>query len=479
MKFNHKYLALLATSVLTLGFVSSPAVAAEKQAPPVGSEPRGFDLPEIETYSLRNGVDVTLIPYGTVPKTAIRVVVRAGNLNDGEQTYIADLTAEMMQEGADGQSASDVAKLAASMGGNLNLGVGLDRTFATIDVLSDSADEAIALLADVLQRPTLPEAEFEKRKANMMRNLSVRRSQPQAQASEAFNAILYPDHPYGTPTPENELVEGFTLDDVKAFHEANFGAERTTIYVVGQFNRRTIKRAIRKEFGRWKKGEEALSLPSQPNAEPNIVLIDRPGAPQSTIRLGKRVPALSSELDLAAANTLLGGYFSSRITRNIREDKGYTYSPSSRVSTNYKAANWQQNADVTSEATGPALAEILKEIRLMQDEAPSEKELQGIKNYMNGIFVLQLASRGGMANQLSFVDFHELGTDYLESYVDNVQALSASDLQQAVQTHLPIDDMSLVVVGPLDLVRSQLETLPEFAERLGSAPEASEASDSE
>ncbi len=448
--------------------VTSPlgSIAQEKEQPPVGSEPRGFELPAIETYSLRNGVDVTLVPFGRVPKTTIRVEVRAGNLNDGEKTWIADLTSDMMQEGAGGRSPSEMAKLASSMGGNLNLGVGLDRTFATMDVLSDSATDAVGLLADVLQRPNFPQSEFDKRKTNMLRNLSVSRSQPQTQAQEAFDKILYPDHPYGTGMPEDNVVQAFTLDDVKTFHAANFGGQRTSVYVVGQFDRRAMKRAIKKAFGKWEKGPAQLDLVSPVNTEPSIILIDRPGAPQSTLRLGKRVPALDGSVDFAAANTLLGGYFSSRITRNIREDKGYTYSPSSQISTNYQVANWQQNADVTSEATGASLIEIVKEIRLMQNEAPSDKELQGIKNYMNGIFVIQLASRGGMAGRLSFVDFNELGAEYLENYVSKVQALEVSDIQNAAKIHLPVDAMSLVVVGPLDSVRDQLETVPEFADRL-------------
>lgn len=457
--------SIAAASLLcAVGFV--PAAAQEKEPPPAGGEPRDFSLPKIESYALRNGVKVTLVPYGRVPKATVRAVVRAGNLNDDGQTWIADFTAAMMEEGAGGKSAAEIATLAAGMGGDFNLGVGLDQTFAVMDVLSDSAPDAAELIADVLQHPNFPESELEKVRADLIRNVSIARTQAQAQAGEAFAAIIYPDHPYGDTLPDDGQLEGYTLDDVKAFHAANFGGARTHVYVVGQFDRRKMRRAIRNAFGKWEEGPAPLKLSSEPNEGTSVVLIDRPGAPQSTIRLGKRVPAIDGSVDLAAANTLLGGYFSSRITRNIREDKGYTYSPGSQVALRYKAANWQQNADITSEATGLALVEILKEIRRMQDEPISDAELQGIKNYMNGIFVLQLASRGGMANRLSFVNLHELGTEYLESYVGKVQALTKADFQNATKTHLPIDEMSLVVVGPLDSVRGQLEALPDFADRL-------------
>ena len=456
--------ALVAASVCLLAI--SPVQALEKEEPPVGSEPKGFELPKIEKYNLRNGVEVTLVPYGRVPKATVRAVVRSGNLNDGDKTWIADLTTEMMQEGANGQSSAELAVVAAGMGGNLNIGAGADRTFALIDVLSERAPDAVGLLADVLQRPNFPEGELQRVKENLIRNVSVARTRPQSIANQSFRAILYPDHPYGRTLPQDGQIEAYTLDDVKAYHGENFGGARTSIYVVGNFDRRKVKREIKKAFGKWEKGNPPLDLPSSANQEPSIVLVDRAGAPQSTIRLGKRVPALDGTQALEAADTLLGGYFSSRITRNIREDKGYTYSPRSFVSNFYKAANWEQDADISSEATGPALAEIFKEIQTLQNEAPTEDELQGIKNYMNGIFVIQLASRGGMANQLSFVDLHGLGTEYLENFVNEIQGLSADDLKNAAKTHLEIDDMSLVVVGPLDSVRGQLEALPEIADRL-------------
>ena len=444
----------------------APAFAQDKETPPPGSAPRDFALPEIETYTLKNGVKVTLVPWGRSPKAVVRAVVRVGNLNDGDKPFIADLAADMMQEGSDGKTAAAIAEEASALGGDLEVGVGLDQTFAQMDVLAASAPEAIALLAGALQRPTFPEAEFGKVRQNVLRNVSIAASQPGQISSNAFYGALYPDHPYGVVIPDAEKLGAITLDEVKAFHAANFGGARTHIFVVGQFDARKVKRAINAEFGKWAKGPAPLSLPVEGGDAAVVRLIDRPGAVQSTIRLGKRVPPIDGSVELEAADTLLGGYFSSRITRNIREDKGYTYSPTSFVNANYKAANWQQNADITSEATGPAIAEIIKEIRRLQTEAPSAEETQGIKNYMNGLFVIGLASRGGMAGQLAFLDLHELGVDYLESYVGKVAALTPGALQAAAATHLPVDELSLVVVGDLKTVRKQLEALPDFKDRL-------------
>ncbi len=465
-----KKLFTLAAAVLVGLSPFAPAMAQEREAPPAGSEPRGFNLPEIETYALGNGVKVSLVPFGRVPKAFVLSTVQVGNLNDGDTPWISDLTADMLSEGAGGKSASELALAAALMGGDLNVGVGLDQTTVSMDVLSDSVSDAVALIADVLQRPDFPEAEFARVQQNLLRNISISKTQPGAMAQRAFTQMIYPDHPYARAnSPEESDFAAITLDDAKAFHAANFGAQRTHIYVVGQFDRKAVKKAINSAFRKWSKGAAPLTLTPAMPGDSQVVLVDRPGAVQSTIRLGKRVPPISQSLDLEAADTILGGYFSSRITRNIREDKGYTYSPNSAVSSELNAAYWRQNADITSEATGPAIAEIVKEVRGLQAAPPSDKELTGIKNYMNGIFVIQLASRGGVANQLAFVNLHKLGVGYLANYVATVEALTPASVQAAANEHLKVDEMSLAVVGDLASVRSQLEALPDFAGRLPGA----------
>lgn len=452
-------------AALALAATAQPATA-QTQAPPPPTEPRPFTLPEVSSYKLANGIEVTTVPFGRVPKVAIIAAMRAGNANEGEHTWLADMTTELMKKSADGLDASGIAEKAAAMGSSFSLASSADITTATMDVLADSAPEAIALIADVLRRPDFPAEELEKVRADLLRSLSVARSSPGSIAGEAYNAVLYPDHPYGRTLPTQEQLAGYTLDQVRAFHEANYGAARTQFYIVGQFDEAAVRQAIESEFGDWKQGPEPLDIPAAANPPPQVVLIDRPGAPQSTVRIGKRVTPPGEELDLLATNTLLGGYFSSRITQNIREDKGYTYSPGSGVGRRVEGTSWTQQADITSEATGPAITEIFKEIRRMRSEPPSPQEVQGIQNYMNGTFVMSLANRGGVAGNLANLDLLGLGPDYLNSYVDRVRALTPADLQQAAAKELSIDDISVVVVGPLDSVRPQLAAVPELAGRL-------------
>ncbi len=467
--------ALLLSVAAAAALVAAPAAfAAEKQSPPEGSAPKAFKMPAVETFTLPNGAKVTLIPYGRAPKATVRAVVRVGNLNDGETPMISDLVASMMTEGAGALDSKALALAAASMGGDLSTGAGFDESFVDLDVLSEKTPDAIALVADVLARPALPDSEFARVQQNMIRNLTISGSQPAQIATNAFYGNLYPGHPYGVILPPIAKVAAIKNADVKAFHAANYGAARTHLYVVGRFDPKKAKRAALKAFAELPKGAEPLMMPPG-EATPAVMLIDRPGAVQSTVRLGGRVPPIDGTLELEAADTLLGGFFSSRITRNIREDKGYTYSPISFVNANYKAANWQQNADITSESTGPAIAEVVKEIRRLQNEAPTDAEVKGIKNYLSGVFVIGLASRQGLAQNLAQANFHGLGLSYLEDYVGKVDKLTGADMQAAAKTHLPIDKMSLVVVGDMKSVRKQLEALPDFKDRLPPAPASAPA----
>ena len=248
---------------------------------------------------------VTLVPFGRVPKAFVLGAVQVGNLHDGGNPWISDLTADMMAEGAGGKTASEIALEAAMMGGDVNVGVGLDQTTVSMDVLTESVPDAIELIGEILQKPNFPEEEFGRIQQNRLRNISIGATQPGTLAGDAFTKSLYPNHPYSTATlPDAEPFAALTLDDAKAFHAANFGAKRTHLFVVGRFDRREVKRAVSDAFRRWASGPDLLDLvPAMPEG-PEVKLIDRPGAVQSTIRLGKRVPAVDQSLDLEGADTI-------------------------------------------------------------------------------------------------------------------------------------------------------------------------------
>lgn len=448
--------------LLLIGALALPATA--KEVPPPGGEPKAFILPETETMTLENGLRATFIEFGIVPKVEIRVVVRTGNLNEDGKVWVADILGEMLKEGAGDRSSAEIATAAADMGGGVSINVGPDQTAVGMDLLSEYGADAVALIADIVARPALPASELDRIRQDFIRNLSVARSQPQPQAREAFLALLYGDHAYGTMFPSEEQLRAYGIDDLTAYYRANFGAARTHVFVSGQFDEAAMRAAIEAAFGEWERGPDALIDVPEPASSKRVKLIGRPEAPQSTIFLGLPVLDVTHPdyVALQVTNSLLGGSFGSRITSNIREDKGYTYSPRSSLSNRYHDTYWAQRADITSESTGAALKEIYFEIDRLQSEPPAAEELDRIKNYRAGIFVLQNATRSGLITQLNFLDLQGLDRGYLTDFVRKVYAVTPEDVSRMAREQLRDEDMTLVVVGDLATVTEQLKALEQL-----------------
>ncbi len=436
------------------------SVLPQKETPPEGGQPRDFIFPAVHTVTLENGLEASLVPYGNMPQTVVRAIIRVGNIDETEnQVWLADITAELLKEGTTTLSAGDIARKAAGFGGEISVSTGMDQSWIGGEVLGEFTADMIHLLADILQNPLLPEKEFDRLKKDYLRNLSIAKTQPQQLASEKFLKVLYGNHPYGRMFPTEEMLQGYSLDQAKNFYAENYGALRTHLYIVGKFNQPDAEKAIRAAFSSWKKGEAPLVKPAHPESERKIYLVDRPQAPQSTLYIGIPV-ADPSEKDynvLKVMNTLLGGYFSSRITSNIREDKGYTYSPHSYISSHYRDAYWLQVADVSTEVTGASLKEIFYEIDRLQNEAPTESELRGVQNYMAGRFILGNSDRSGIVNQLAFVNLHGLSKDYLDNYIGNIYSVTPEQIQKAAQKYLQDDKMTIVIVGDQKKVPPQVK----------------------
>jgi len=423
---------------------------AQKQEPPRGGIPKDFEISKAKTFTLDNGLKATLVHYGNLPKVNVRIVVRSGNLNEAEkEVWLADLMGDLIKEGTKTRTSDQISEQVAGMGGTLSVDVGSDLTTFGSDVLSEFGPDLVALLADVVQHPLFPESEVARLKRDMLRNLSIAKSQPGQLAQEKFLKVLYPDHPYGRMFPSPEMVASYTASKIRTFYDSNFGAQRCHVYVAGRFDEKTVGNAIRTAFASWSKGPEPLISPPKPSTNRKVWIVDRPGAPQSTLYIGLPVIDASHKdyVRLLVTNSLLGGSFASRITSNIRENKGYTYSPYSMISGRYRDAYWLEVADVGTEVTAPALKEILYEIDLLRKEPPSKEELQGIQNYMAGVFVLRNSDRGGIIGQLSFLDLHGLDRSYLTNYVGNVHAVTPEDVRRITEACLKDKEMVIVIAG--------------------------------
>jgi predicted Zn-dependent peptidase len=455
-----KLLTLCLCISLVGSFLFVSSALAQKETPPEGSAPKPFVFPKQDTYTLPNGMKVTMVQYGSVPKVAFQATIYAGTKDDANgKKALSEMTGSMLKEGTKSRTADQIALETANMGGSINVGTGTDSTNITGEVLSEVDTKFVDLLADVIQNPTFQQTDLDRLKANKLRALAVARQQASNQAWEKFRDVVFTGHPYSQINPRDEEVAGYTLADVKDFHAKYYGAERTHLYVVGKFDTAAVKAAINKAFSGWQKGTASTRNVPTVVGRRSLATINRADAPQSTIYLGMPAPAPNDPdyVKFVVMDSILGGSFGSRITSNIRENKGYTYSPGSFVWGRYKTGYWVEAADVTTESTGASIKEILFEIDRMRDEPVTAAELQGIKNYLTGLYVLQNSSRFGVIGQLENANYNELGTAYIDNYIKNVNAVSAADIQAVAKKYLTEDKMTIVVVGDLTKIGPQIK----------------------
>jgi predicted Zn-dependent peptidase len=437
---------------------------AQKEKPPFGGTPEDFKLPAKKEISLPNGMHSTLVKYGTLPKVNISLIIKTGNIHEAaNQVWLADLLARMMNQGTPSMNASALAKKVAGMGGEISINAGSDEFTISASALSEYAPQLIKIIADIVTNPALPASEIERLKNDLKRQLTVSKSVPQSIAQEKFFSSVYGDHPYGRVYPTMEMLNSYTVDDVKNFFDKNIGAKRSVLYVVGNYDEAEVNKAINESFKNWKSGPDVNYPAAHPVATGAANIVDRKGAPQTTVMMG--LPILSpKDKDYVAmdiTNSLLGGSFASRITSNIRESKGYTYSPFSTIDDHPSTPSlWYEEADITSEHTIDAINEIKSEITKLQNAPPLQDELLGIQRYAAGIFVLQNSSPGGIIGQLNFIDLYGLSDNYLTNHVKDIYAVTPQQVSQLTKKYITPDKMTIVLVGDEASIKEQQAQKP-------------------
>lgn len=451
---------LLAATVMSL--------AQEK--PPKGGPPKPFTLPTVEEFTLPNGLRVVLVPYGIIPKLVVELDIKCGNMNETERTQgLSDFVSDALKGGTKSRTSKQLAESFQAIGGSLGTFARYNSSAIAADALSEFAEQLVALIADVAMNPTFPEEEVKIARDNYVQNLKIQKSTPQTQAALKFYAVLFgKDHPYSRPSADEGVVAGYTRADVEKFYREHYVPNDSFLFVVGTFDAAKVRSAVRKSFESWKKGKvDEIKFPPLPSYDNRkVYLVNRPGAVQSTLMVGNLVPNIKSPdyLPMVVANSILGGSFNSRITANIREQKGYTYSPFSTINSYVGTAMFYEQADVRTDVTTPSLVEIFKEFDRMHSEPVTDEELQGAKNFLLGLFPISMQTSGGLLNRLRDVHLYDLPKDYLAQYVPTIEKVTKKDVQAMADKHFYSKNAVVVVVGDEEKVKKDLGTIGEVVQ---------------
>jgi predicted Zn-dependent peptidase len=432
-----------------------------KDLPSYGPE-RPLAAPSVKIEKLDNGLTVWLVSRPGFPKVSFSFVVRGGLAADpSDRPGLSQLLGKAIDQGTKTLNAKQIAQQLQAAGGDLTASPGKDSILLSISVLSARQNDALTVLSDLVRNATFPDAEVTLAKRNAGDQLRQQESEPSFVAGRAMAKILFGDHPYHVTSATQESISASTPADLRKIYAERFRPDQALLVAVGDFESDKMLDAVKSRFGDWKApSAPPVPVPAEPSVTPQhaIYVIPRPDSVQTTLELGAFGPLRSAEDYEAArvATAIYGGTFGSRLVRNIREDKGYTYSPFS-VMRNYQAAGTLiTQADVRNAVTAPSLNEILYELNRMVTTSPTTDELDTAKRFLVGIEAIQLQARSAVSDELGRLWVNGLQPDAIGTYGRKVAAITSQDVDTAAKKYFPAAKTAIIAVGEEKVVRDAL-----------------------
>jgi len=444
---------------------TAAAAKPGRSKPPALGPVRALKLPPVQKLQLGNGLPVLLVESHEVPVVQVNVVVRAGAGADPlDKPGLASLAADMLDEGAGSSSALQISDEVDFLGAELEAVAGWDATTVGLHVPVKRLERALAILADVVRRPTFPAAELDRLRKERLTELLQARDEPSAIASVALARALYGDkHRYGTMTLGTEAsVRRFSRDDLTGFHARAFRSNNAVVVVVGDVTAARVQPLLEKAFGGWKaEGSFASSVPAAPQMRNReIWIVDRPGAAQSEIRIGRIGPPRSTAdyYALTVMNTILGGSFTSRLMQNLREQHGYAYGARSSFDYRLSTGPFVASAAVQTDKTGPSLTEFFKELDAI-GKTVTEAEVAKAKNYVALSFPSEVETTGDLAAKLQEQFVYGLPDGYFDAYVSRIGAVTLADVLRVAREAVDPKRVMVVVVGDRKKIEADVRGL--------------------
>ena len=438
---------------------SAPRSEIQSTVPPL-TPARPVIWPPRVHRTLSNGLEVVLVESHTVPKFTGELFFRSGNaVAAAKAPGLADMTATVARTGTTRRTSRQIEEDLRRMGSDLSSGAGADNSVISFAGLVDFSNDLLGLVSELAQHASFPEDEFERERRQLVEGLRIERSTPGFLASERLRRVLFGAHPYGTISPTEEQVTNYRIDQLKEYYQHYYRPGNALLVMVGDFSPEKMLEQIEKAFGSWASGPvEAMSDPALPETrERRVYLVHLPDSVQTQLLIGNRAITRKHPdwLRLTLANSIYGGAFNSRLVMNIREQKGYTYSPRSGAHPLRQHGYFSIGAAVRNDVVAAALTEIFYEIDRMRATPVGEEELDDARSYLTGVFSLGLATQDGLAGQLATSTLERLPDDYLETYRERVLKLTSADVLDAAQKYFDSAHAQIVIVGDRAQIESQ------------------------
>ena len=429
------------------------------RAPEAGPLPK-VAFPPFEERRLSNGLSVYIVEDHEQPIVSLGLYFRAGSVHDPMHLDgLAATVADMFTKGTKKRSATQIAEDIDFLGATLMAATSWDSLTVGLNVLSKFLDQSLEILADVLQNSTYPAEELERVRVQRLAGLRQAKADAGFLADLVFSKLIFPNHPYGSQAiGSTKSIERIQRDDLVYFVQRYLGPENAFLVAAGDVEPSRFMAQLEEHIGGWSgaaRNSESISIPAVSSGR-HVGLVRKEGAVQSAIRVGNvGIPRNSGDyIPVTAMNTLLGGYFNSRINLNLREVHGYTYGARSYFDSRMLPGPYAVSTEVRTEVTVRAIEEILSELTRISADFVTEDELRMVKNYMIGNFPLQLETPQQIASRIAMIALYGLDKNYYDSYRDTLAALTVEDLYRVAVEYINPNDLVIVASGNVQAIES-------------------------
>ncbi|MCS6929884.1 MAG: insulinase family protein [Saprospiraceae bacterium] len=434
-----------------------PTGDVRKKAPQPGTPPK-IQIGKAATKTLKNGLTVIVVENHKLPEVSFRIFIDFDPVLEKDAAGYADMAGELLSKGTKNRTKAQLDEEVDFIGASLSS----DANGVSGSCLSKHTDKLLDLLADVLLNPAFPAEELDKAKRRAESALAAAKNDPDAIAANVANVLRYgKDHPYGENMTEKTLAK-ISLDQIKKYYQTYFKPNIAYLVIVGDIKQADAFAKAEKYFGKWKKAKvpkHTYPIPKAPE-KTSVAFVDKTGAVQSVINITYPVELPPNHPDVIPArlmNTLLGGYFNSRVNANLREKHGYTYGARTSLSPDRLIGSFSATASVRNEVTDSAIAQFLFELERLRNEPVAEDELQLVKNVLTGQFSRSLEEPGTIAQFALNIARYKLPADYYENYLSNLQKVTPADIQAMARKYVRPNRAHILVVGNKDEVADRLK----------------------
>jgi zinc protease len=438
---------------------------AWRNAIPKPGPAKALQVPVPETAQLANGLTLILSARRGLPIVAANLVVKSGSdTNPPDTPGLANFTVSLLDQGTPTRTAVQIANDVAQLGATLNANSSMDASIIAARSLKKNFAATLDLAADIALHPAFPAAEIERQRASRLAQLVQQRENANLLSARIVNVALYGDrHPYGyTELGTEASVRSLTRDAMVTFWKQNFVPNNAALVVAGDITMAELRPLAEKVFGGWQRGTPAMpSLAAPAATQARILIADRPGAPQTQVRVAaigapRSVPEFHA---IQVMNTALGGLFSSRINMNLREEHGYTYGAGSGFDFRRGAGPFAIASGVRTDVTAPAVMEIMKEVRGMAEAPMKAEELARAKDARTQSLPAGFQTSQAAAGSFAQLFIYDLGLDYYSHVAERVNAVTAEQALAAAKKYLVPDRMVIVAVGDRAKIEPELRKL--------------------